>query len=87
MPAFPQGEPWPPAFSERGHITPEFWLDNVTSLSERIYWAIQEQRYEDIPDLEDAMIAEQRHLQQQWDLAVKERRWPVASRFCDVIHR
>ena len=41
----------------------------------RIYCAIQEQRYEDISDLDDAMIAEQRHLQQQWDLAEHEDRY------------
>ena len=58
-----------------------------TNLQWRIYCSIQEQRYEDISDLEDAMIAEQHHLHQQWDSTVQERRWSAADRFSDVIHR
>ena len=33
------------------------------------------------------MIAEQRHLQQQSDLAIKERRWSTARCFIDTLHR
>ena len=56
---FPQGKLGPPASSERGNITPDFRLDNVPRLQEQIDRAIQEHRYADIPDLEDAIIAEQ----------------------------
>ena len=53
----------------------------------RIYCAILDQRYEDISDIDDAVIAEQRHLQQQWDWAVQEGIGYAAHRFSDVIHR
>jgi len=53
----------------------------------RIYCAILDQRYEDISDIDDAVIAEQRHLQQQWDWAVQEGRGYAAHRFSDAIHR
>ena len=66
---------------------PTWGRSERANLQWRIYSAIQEQRYEDISDLEDTMIAEQRHLQQQWDLAVQERRWSAAARFSDDSHR
>ena len=53
----------------------------------RIHWAIQEQRYEDISDLDDAMIAEHCHLQQQWELAEHEDRYDDCTRLSDAIHR
>ena len=75
----------PQASSERGNITPDFRLDNVTRLQEQIDRAIQEHRYEDIPDLENAILAEQGHVQQQSDLTVKEKRWADAARFHDAL--
>ena len=53
----------------------------------RIHCAIQEQRYEDISDLDDAMIAEHCHLQQQWELAEHEDRYDDCTRLRDAIHR
>ena len=85
IPEFPQGKLGPPASSERGNITPDFRLDNVSRLQEQIDRAIQEHRYTDIPDLEDTIIAEQGDVQQQRDLAVKEKRWADAARFHDAI--
>jgi hypothetical protein len=57
------------------------------NLQWRIYCAILDQRYEDISNIDDAVIAEQRHLQQQWDLAIQEGRGYAADRFSDAIHR
>jgi hypothetical protein len=53
----------------------------------RIYCAILDQRYEDISDIDDTVIVEQRHLEKQWDLAVQEGRYYTADGFCDAIHR
>jgi hypothetical protein len=85
MPAFPQGKLGPQASSERGNITPDFRLDNVTRLRKQIDRAIQEHSYEDIPDLEDAILAEQGDGQQQRNSTVKEKRWADAARFHDAL--
>ena len=60
-------------------------MDNVTRLQEQIDRAIQEHRYEDIPDLENAILTEQGDVQHQRDLTVTEKRWDDAARFHDVI--
>ena len=58
----------------------------MLGLQEQIDQAIQEHRYTDIPDLEDAIIAEQGDVQHQHDLAVTEKkRWSDAARFHDAI--
>ena len=57
------------------------------NLQWRLHGAIQEQRYEDISDLDDAMIAEHCHLQQQWELAEHEDRYDDCTRLSDAIHR
>jgi hypothetical protein len=74
MPAFPQGKLGPQASSERGNITPDFRLDNVTRLRKQIDRAIQEHSYEDIPDLEDAILAEQGDGQQQRNSTVQRKK-------------
>jgi hypothetical protein len=72
---------------EERNFTPALQLDKMPSLQWRIYCAILDQRYEDISDIDDAVIAEQHHLQQQWDLAIQEGRGYAADRFSDAIHR
>ena len=57
----------------------------MSRLQEQIDRAIQEHRYPDIPDLETTIIEEQVDVQQQRDLAVKEKRWTDVARFHDVI--
>ncbi len=47
---------------EERNFTPALQLDKMPSLQWRIYCAILDQRYEDISDIDDTVIADQRHL-------------------------
>ena len=99
MPASEQGDLHPPdspgistaAFStsrvvrEERHFTPALQSNIQPSLQEQFDRAFFERRFEDLPDIEEAMRAEHGGMQQQLDLAIKERRWLEAARLQDVI--
>jgi hypothetical protein len=101
MPASEQGDLRPPdspgistaSFStsrvvcEERHFTPAFQSNIQPSLQEQFDRALLEQRFEDLPDIEDTMRSEHGGVQQQLVLVIKEKRWLQAAHIRDVISR
>ena len=72
---------------EERNFTPVLQLDNLPSLQEPFDRALLEQRFEDLPGIQEAMRAEHGGVQQQLALAIKEERWLDAAHFRDTIAR